>query len=360
MSTTLPNTREEILAMGAPAPEFDKIYKEKGEPQIPDDIAVLKRIVQSGLPMMQAKYASTRPANITESEHTIPLGKGITSRIIVCHLTALDDKPSPLIVLFHGGGHCIAFPETELDVARALATAHNATVICPSVRLAPEDPFPATVNDGWAVVQYLANEAIAPHDPAKPIFPPQTDAKAGFIVGGSSSGANLAAALCPLAKDSKLNPPLTGQYLCCGGYIDFNRVPDKYRHLYLSYNQNAQSPILTRKFLLMFRNALQPDPDSPLWAPMVQHHPDDAPGEVKNGLMGLPPAYFQACGMDLSRDDSLIYEKVLREECGIETRIDLYPGYPHCWWNIYPELELSKKRMQDTISGIGWLLERTA
>jgi acetyl esterase/lipase len=71
----------------------------------------------------------------------------------------------------------------------------------------------------------------------------------------------------------------------------------------------------------------------------------------------MPPVYFQVCGMDLNRDDGLIYERVLREG-GVATRLDLYSGLPHCWWDMYPELEASEKRMEDTIGGVGWLLGR--
>jgi acetyl esterase/lipase len=70
----------------------------------------------------------------------------------------------------------------------------------------------------------------------------------------------------------------------------------------------------------------------------------------------MPRVYFQVCGLDVNRDDSLIYERVLREECGIPTRVDLYAGFPHCWWDMYPDLEASKKRMEDMIKGVGWLL----
>ena len=46
--------------------------------------------------------------------------------------------------------------------------------------------------------------------------------------------------------------------------------------------------------------------------------------------------------MDLFRDDGLIYERVLREECGLETRLDLYSGFQHCWWYLYPVKELDE------------------
>jgi hypothetical protein len=47
---------------------------------------------------------------------------------------------------------------------------------------------------------------------------------------------------------------------------------------------------------------------------------------------------------------------VLREECAVRTKIDVYAGFPHCWWDMYPELEASKRRMEDMVGGVGWLL----
>lgn len=41
----------------------------------------------------------------------------------------------------------------------------------------------------------------------------------------------------------------------------------------------------------------------------------------------LAKAYINVAGMDPIRDDGLIYARVLREEWGVETRLDVYPGY---------------------------------
>ena len=63
----------------------------------------------------------------------------------------------------------------------------------------------------------------------------------------------------------------------------------------------------------------QPDINSPLYAPF--NHPD--------GHTGLPPIAFQVCGMDPLRDEALIYERVLREDFGVNTKLHVYPGLPH-------------------------------
>jgi acetyl esterase/lipase len=76
------------------------------------------------------------------------------------------------------------------------------------------------------------------------------------------------------------------------------------------------------------------------------------------GHGNIPPTYFQVCGLDALRDDSLIYERLLREESSIATRLDLYPGLPHHFWEFYPQLKQHiQKRTEDTVNEIQWLLE---
>jgi acetyl esterase/lipase len=76
------------------------------------------------------------------------------------------------------------------------------------------------------------------------------------------------------------------------------------------------------------------------------------------GHADLPPTYFQICGMDPLRDEGLIYEQALREEWGVRTRMDIYPGLPHGFWSFYPEADFSKKHLMDTMNGMEWLLEQ--
>ena len=60
--------------------------------------------------------------------------------------------------------------------------------------------------------------------------------------------------------------------------------------------------------------------------------------------------------MDPLRDHALIYERVLREEDGIDTKLDLYIGFGHTFWTNWPEMEMSRRFVNDTLEGMRWLL----
>ena len=356
MATALPTTTEEILETGNIDPDFAQAWEEMPFPAGKEyTIEVLKELSAAGLPSVQKRLAGSRPANISESEHHLTTRDGWKSRTIVCYPKHPTSTASPLTVLLFGGGHTVGNPESELGLARLLATAHNVVVVLPSYRLAPEHPFPYSANDSWDCLKVLAREAANPS--ASSILPSFTDASSGFILGGTSAGCSLTSVLAHLARDNSLSPPLTGQFLCAGSYISPYHVPPKYQPFYLSREQNKDAPILDADLHKLFRTAHNPDYSSPLACSFDQHNPKDKPGEVREGHMGLPPAYFQVCGLDMGRDDCLIYERVLREECGIETRLDLYRGMPHCWWAMFPRLKMTERRTRETVEGIGWLLD---
>jgi acetyl esterase/lipase len=172
---------------------------------------------------------------------------------------------------------------------------------------------------GWAALRYIAEELVSPHDPDFTIFPQQANPKTGFIVGGTSSGAHMASVASHLAHSNNLIPPLTGQFLSAGGFIPYSCVPEKYRPFHLSWEQNQDAPMVNRIFMEKFQSLVAPDLDSPLWVPFDQRHPDDVPDQVKMGHMGQPPAYFQVCGMDINRDESLIcYGNATYWSCGTD------------------------------------------
>lgn len=171
---------------------------------------------------------------------------------------------------------------------------------------------------------------------------------AGFVVAGVSAGGNMASVVAHLARNEGVVPRLTGQYLSVPALIPADAVPEAYKEEYLSREQNRDSPLLPRAMVEMFEITHKADSQSPLFATIND----------PSGHADLPPTYFQVCGADPYRDDSMIYERMLREQYKIPTKVDMYKGLPHMFWALIPSLKQSVQWKEDTMDGMQWLLER--
>jgi acetyl esterase/lipase len=59
--------------------------------------------------------------------------------------------------------------------------------------------------------------------------------------------------------------------------------------------------------------------------------------------------------MDPLRDGGLIFHQLLQES-GVETKLDLYPGLPHCFWGPFMHADFTKKHTKDSMEALKWLL----
>jgi acetyl esterase/lipase len=80
----------------------------------------------------------------------------------------------------------------------------------------------------------------------------QINCAKGFIVGGISAGANLAAVSSHLYCDEMPGPPLTGVYLSIPTLLDPPSVAAKYKDVYLSREQNKNALILNDSSMALF------------------------------------------------------------------------------------------------------------
>ncbi|TKA71637.1 hypothetical protein B0A55_07573 [Friedmanniomyces simplex] len=276
-------------------------------------------------------------SSIEESERQIPMRDGYESTIKIHKPASKPSAGSPLVVLIFGGGFVSGAVDQMTPQARALVRQFSAVAVNISYRLGPENKWPVPSNDAWDSLKWVAAHAAElGADPSK-----------GFIVGGISAGATHALALTNLSLQEKLDPPLTGQYLCIPGIMDAQHVPEKYKEYFLSREHNAHAPILDAAALNALTAHLEWDDMSPLRFPVLF--------QDKIPLSSLPPTYFQVCGMDPIRDDGLIYEEMLKE-AGAKTKMDFYPGCPHGHWAFMPGIEVSNKALGETMVGFGWLL----
>lgn len=260
--------------------------------------------------------------------------------------TADESTQNPLIVLYFGGGNVVGVPEILATVARPLVKRHKAVVVAPGYRLAPENPFPAAINDSWDAFAWIAEHAT-------------TDLKAspsqGFVIGGVSAGGTHSLVVAHLARDRGVQPRITGLCLSSIGARlrgpDPQKLPEVYRERYLSRKQRAciDSPTTSPGMAKLIQDSCKNDYESELFAPLMW--PTDA------GHKDLPKSYFQICGAEVSRDEVLILQDVMKRE-GIPTKLHLYVGLPHAFWGPLRDLPQSKRWLSDTMEGFDWLMER--
>ncbi|KAK4496327.1 hypothetical protein PRZ48_012307 [Zasmidium cellare] len=246
----------------------------------------------------------------------------------------------PLVVWYHGGGHCVGMPEQNAAMNREIALQEQCVVVAPQYRLAPEHKYPVGLNDTWDALKYIAANAHS--------F--GADPKLGFAIGGESAGGVIASLLELRARNERLEPPLTGALLSAGSYFNPNAIPSEYKDLYRSRHDETckKSPMLSETSAKAFYEC---------------HAADWTSADYRAALdplehAGLPRTYIQACGADINRDDGILYNDLLQRH-GVETKLSVYEGGPHCFWFLFPDTALGKKWTQDTHEGLKWLLRKS-
>jgi acetyl esterase len=64
---------------------------------------------------------------------------------------------APVMVYLHGGGFVVGGLDSHDDVCAEICDGAAIDVVAVDYRLAPEHPFPAAVDDGWAVLRDVAH-----------------------------------------------------------------------------------------------------------------------------------------------------------------------------------------------------------
>src|SRR5689334_24686774 len=60
-----------------------------------------------------------------------------------------------VLLYFHGGGYVMGSARTHRDLAARFSQAAGVRVLAPNYRLAPENPYPAALEDATAVYRWL-------------------------------------------------------------------------------------------------------------------------------------------------------------------------------------------------------------
>jgi acetyl esterase len=236
--------------------------------------------------------------------------------------------PFGVLVFYHGGGWMIGDLDTHDRECRLLCNGAGCLVVSVDYRLAPEHPFPAAVEDAFAALQWIGqNAADLGGDPRR------------IAVGGDSAGGNLSAVVALLARDEG-GPALCYQLLVYPA-VDA-RASDDYR----SRVVNAEGPFLTTAAMENFTgNYLGSGADeasredfrmSPL---LAQSH------------RGLPPALVVTAEFDPLRDEGEAYARAL-EAAQVPVSLSRYDGMPHVFFQLSPILDAGKRLIDEASAAL--------
>ncbi|MBO6556200.1 MAG: alpha/beta hydrolase [Pseudomonadales bacterium] len=250
----------------------------------PEQAREMYRVMQSVLPHHEVKMTEDADAD------------GVPVRIY----RATEDKV-PCVVFFHGGGWVIGDLDTHDSVCRQLANESGYTVVAVHYRLAPEHPFPASVDDCYSALRWIQNHADDLNIDGDRI-----------AVAGDSAGGNLAAAVSIKARDEGTGG-ISFQLLIYP-VTDFNFDT-------ASYSENAEGYLLTIDSMRWFWNHYVGHDES------LGLHPLASPMRADD-LSGLPPALIMTAEFDPLRDEGEAYGERLKE-AGVKTDVQRYEGLIH-------------------------------
>ena len=229
----------------------------------------------------------------------------------------------PVVVFLHGGGWCTGSLVTHDDLCRRICRSAQAVVVSVDYRLAPEHPFPAAVDDAWAVLQWVGEHAAEiGGDPAR------------IAVAGDSAGGNLAAVLALRARDEG-GPSLLFQlllYPATGGVGEFpSRV------------ENSDAPVLSTADLNTFLRHYA--------GHLGDSRPVDLEPALASDLSGLPPAFIATAWHDPLRDEGEAYGRRLAD-AGVPVEVVRFDHLVHSFASYAPLIPAASKAVEQCLAAL--------
>jgi monoterpene epsilon-lactone hydrolase len=224
------------------------------------------------------------------------------------------NSPDKKIIFYcHGGGYTCG----ELEYAGILGTkmtAHTGfPVLTFAYRLAPENRYPAALEDTVRVWEYLLSTGLKASD---------------VIVAGDSAGGNLALELCLYLKKIRSSLP--------SALILFSPWTDMTANSYTYETEEANDPIISKIYVRNARKAY-------LGENVTDYkNPDYSP--VYAQLSGLPPTLIQVGRNEVLRHDSELLAVKLKKS-GVRVKLQIYNG----GWHVFQQFPtlMAKRAMME-------------
>lgn len=192
-----------------------------------------------------------------------------------------DERRQGVMLYLHGGGYAYG----DLDYAKGfgsmLAVKCGVRVFCAAYRLAPENPYPAALEDALDAYRYLLDKGYEPKH---------------ITLCGESAGGGLCYALC--LKLLELGLPQPASVVAVSPWVDLTASGESYE-----FNRE-KDPSMTRELLDSFADYYTEDRENPLVSPLL------------GDLQGMPPSLIFVGGDEILLSDSQnLHRKLLESGC---------------------------------------------
>jgi acetyl esterase/lipase len=200
------------------------------------------------------------------------------------------------LLYFPGGGYSLPAMASHRQLVARLCVSAGADALVVDQRLAPEQPFPAALDDALAAYLWLVNQHLGPDRVA---------------VVGDSAGGGLALALLASLRDR--GAPLPAAAAVLSPWVDLDGEGG-------SIDANAPYDYVSRDLLVAYRRRYVRE----------AHRGDPRVSPIHADLHGLPPLLVQAGGAEALLDDAhRIVAKA--QQAGVSVELDVEPGMIHAW-----------------------------
>ena len=300
------------------------------DPQLLEGLAAFEEAVPGGIKLddipatrqfldgLNAAMSAAVPAieGVSCSDHYAPGPDGAPEVMVRIYRPEGTDEVLPALLWIHGGGYVLGNVEGDDLKVKAMVKRLDCVIASVEYRLAPENPFPAPLEDCYAALLWLSSESADLGIDASRI-----------AIGGASAGGGLAASLGLLTRDR-------GEIDICYQLLIYPMIDDT--NVMPAGPGAPDAPLWNRENNLVgWRSYLGQEPGSDGVSPYA------AAFRAKD-LSALPPTYIGVGTPDLFRDENINYAKRLIE-AGVPTELHVYVDGFHAFDVFAPEADASQR-----------------
>jgi epsilon-lactone hydrolase len=205
---------------------------------------------------------------------------------------------APALFYIHGGGFTAGTAVAYRGLTSRLSAASRLPVMAIDYRLAPENPYPAALDDCVAAYRWLVGPGGA--------------APGRVALGGDSAGGNLVIAL--MLRLREAGEPMPAACVCLSPVFDLALTGASVTE------RAARDPMILPESLRRCSAAYlgSADPKTPLASPLYAD------------MRGLPPLLIQMGSEEMLRDDSARLAAKAKA-AGVEVALEEWPDMIHVW-----------------------------